>query len=177
MDVFSTDQPTVDAKYFLAKGIEILNNSMTDGKWSPGDLIGANGSDPETKAQSASYAPSSQWNQITEPRVATSTGHLKHFDRPPGVGVGWGDFDRFDQWQSAGRCIKPDMVEEGDWSTDRLDSIDYVIKGTNETVVTIGPGLESQDLPLRPHTPETLYQALNKRAARKQEKSKGIDLE
>lgn len=155
-----------------------VQKNWTAGKWSPGDLIGANGSDPETKARSASYAPSSQWNQITEPRVATSTGHIMAFERPPDVCIGWGGYDKFDHWQEAGRRINPDMVEEGGWSTDRLASIEFVKAGSNEVVRTIHSTVQSEDLPLRPKSPETLYQAVNRRAAaRKREKSKESGLQ
>ncbi|KAJ4134247.1 hypothetical protein NW765_008280 [Fusarium oxysporum] len=35
--------------------------------------------------------------------LATCHSHIVSYKRPPGVGLGWGDFDRFYEWQLLGR--------------------------------------------------------------------------
>ncbi|KAI0441588.1 hypothetical protein F4803DRAFT_576377 [Xylaria telfairii] len=54
----------------------------------------------------------------------------------PGIGVGWGDYHLFDQWQSHGRLITADMVEEKEWST-QLDKITFVSADDPTDTLTI----------------------------------------
>ncbi|KAI1770077.1 hypothetical protein F4818DRAFT_279161 [Hypoxylon cercidicola] len=67
----------------------------------------------------------------SDPRSATSRAHCKVHERPPGVGVGWGDYDTFKQWQSYGRLVKKDLVEEGTWSK-TINELEFISE-TSET--------------------------------------------
>lgn len=102
VDVLATDKPAADNEYYLKHGADFVKRNWTKGNWSPGDLLGANGSDPATKAQSASYATPDQWDKLTENRSATSIGHVHHRPRPERVCLGWGDYDQYATWQSHG---------------------------------------------------------------------------
>lgn len=39
-------------------------------------------------------------------------------ERPQGIGLGWGGYDKFHQWQADGRQIDPRDVEPYDWQFD-----------------------------------------------------------
>ncbi|CAI6091318.1 unnamed protein product, partial [Clonostachys chloroleuca] len=90
-----TDEPAAGTDAYLDRGYEYVSRNWTDVNWKRGDLIGKNGSDPETKAQLASYAAPNCWDKISERRVATSTGHVPHIERPSNVHLGWGGYDKF----------------------------------------------------------------------------------
>ncbi|CAG9939709.1 unnamed protein product [Clonostachys rosea f. rosea IK726] len=130
---------------YLDRGCEYVSRHWTKGKWKRGDLIGKNGSDPETKAQSASYAAPDCWDKISERRVATSTGHMPHIERPPSAPLGWGGYDKFHHWQASGRQVTKDMVEEEDWSVDIDTPFDFVNEA-GEVLDTVPPVVREQDL-------------------------------
>ena len=160
MDVVSTDKPAKDTERYLARGNDLVRQKWGDGKWSPGDLIGKNGSDAETKAQSASYATPDLWDKLSEPRLATSAGHVMHHERPANVCLGWGGYDKFTRWQASGRQVTKDMVEKEEWSTDLMAPITFVNEAGEVTDI-VGGHIEPQDMPDRPHKPLSLYEVLN----------------
>ncbi|KAK3181897.1 hypothetical protein K4F52_006801 [Lecanicillium sp. MT-2017a] len=159
VDVTTTDNPAADTERYLGRGNDFVARNWTEGNWKPGDLLGENGSDPATKVQSATYANPDSWNQLSESRVATSTGHVPHHERPAEVGLGWGDYDKFTFWQSSGRQVTKDMVEEKDWSTELNRPITFVDEA-GEVVETFNPEIEAKDLPNRSQPPLTLHQVL-----------------
>jgi hypothetical protein len=152
---------------YLDRGCEYVSRHWTKGKWKRGDLIGKNGSDPETKAQSASYAAPDCWDKISERRVATSTGHMPHIERPPSAPLGWGGYDKIHHWQASGRQVTKDMVEEEDWSVDIDTPFDFANEA-GEVMDTVPPVVREQDLPPLADPPVTLHELLNKREGRKQ---------
>ena len=160
IDVITTDKPAADTARYLARGNDFVSRVWTDGKWKPGDLIGSNGSSSEAKQQSATYASRDKAEKLTEPRSATSTGHIMHHDRPPIVCLGWGGYDKFTQWQANGRQIAKEMVEKEDWSTDLTENVDFVDE-SGDVVDTVPAAIEPQDLPNRTQKPVTLYDLLN----------------
>lgn len=160
MDVFTTDKPAADTAHFLEHGNESLRRTCTRGPWKPGDLIGENGSDPDTKARSASYAAPDQWDKITERHSATSTGHVPHHPRPANVSLGWGGYDKFTHWQACGRQVTKDMVEKEDWSTDLLQPM-KLYNEAGELVDIVPPSVKAKHLPLQTHPPPTLYEVVN----------------
>jgi hypothetical protein len=166
VDVVTTDKPAADTARYLARGNEIMSSVWTKGKWKPGDLIGKVGSDPEVKAQSATYATPDKWDEISDQRLATSAGHIMQIERPPNVCLGWGGYDKFIQWQAAGRRITKDMVEKEDWSADLNKPIEFVDEEGN-VVRTITTKIKEHLLPHRPQVPVSLYEHLNARDARK----------
>lgn len=63
-DVISFDKPAADTdrfvergNKFVERGNKFVSTAMTDNDWRPGQLVGQNGSDPATIAQSPSFAP------------------------------------------------------------------------------------------------------------------------
>ncbi|KAL7799318.1 hypothetical protein V8C43DRAFT_313362 [Trichoderma afarasin] len=168
-DVTILDKPAADTDYWLERGNKFVSEVMSD-SWRPGQLIGENGSDPATIAQSPSYAPFNPNLEFSERRSATSTGHLLQFERPPNVGLGWGDYDRFTEWQSYGRQVTKDMVEKKDWQKDPLAPIDFVDENGEVETLTIPftrEQLSNWEEPL------TLYEQLNQPDNQKQEAPAG----
>ncbi|KAH9892365.1 hypothetical protein F4778DRAFT_750347 [Xylariomycetidae sp. FL2044] len=55
--------------------------------------------------------------EMTDKRSATHQGHTFRINRPGDIGLGWGDYDMFNEWQSRARMIKPEMVSDTEWST------------------------------------------------------------
>ncbi|KAL7932361.1 hypothetical protein V8C35DRAFT_281964 [Trichoderma chlorosporum] len=160
VDVESYDQPAADTDYYLQRGNEFVASVMTENGWRPGQLIGQDGSDPATLAKSPSYASPDRHAEATEPRSATSTGHLLQYERPEGVGLGWGGYDQFTQWQLFGRRVHKDMVEKRDWSTDPLAPIKLVDEhGKVVDTLTI-PAKWKDRLP-RPRNLVSLYDKLD----------------
>lgn len=91
-------------------------------------------------------------------QYTTSRGHLSRFPHPPQVGVGWGDYDLFSEWQAHGREVKKSMVEDKEWSKSRASPLVFV----DGNVITEDPNcfdcLESTTT----IEPETLFEQLNK---------------
>lgn len=171
-DVVSRDNPAGDISRYLHRGMEFVKQTwMMDDKWSPGDLLGPDGTDPEVKGRSASHAPPDNWDKVTDRRSATSIGHLPHVERPSRVCVGWGGYDSFTHWQANGRLVPKELVEEEPWSADLGDSVEFVDdEGNTETIM---PVIEPKHFSHRKEDPLTLYSFLNedkeeKRAPRKQ---------
>jgi len=50
--------------------------------------------------------------QATNRRTATTYGHHHQYMRPGQPGPGWGDYDRFDHWQSCGRRLPEDLLDK-----------------------------------------------------------------
>ncbi|KAH7127457.1 hypothetical protein EDB81DRAFT_889255 [Dactylonectria macrodidyma] len=164
VDILTTDKPAADTAHYLAIGNEFVRRNWTDGKWVPGDLIGENGSDPATKAKSATYAES--WDKVEDLRSATSTGHFMQHPRPTDVCLGWGGYDQYTHWQRSGRHIKKETVKKEKWSTDRMAPVNFVNE-SGEMVDTVLPALELEDLPPRLQDPIPLYELLHETDKRK----------
>ncbi|WYZ35849.1 hypothetical protein EsH8_X_000496 [Colletotrichum jinshuiense] len=165
VDVVSYDRPTADTMRYLEHGNNLISSAMTDGNWRPGQLIGKNGSDPATMAQSPSFAPPDRHDQVSESRSATSTGHVLQHARPAGVCYGWGDYDQHTHWQSFGRRVTKDMVEKQNWPTDPLAPIRFVNE-SNETKKTFNSHFTQEDVSSL-HTPVSLHELLNSEHKRK----------
>ncbi|KAJ6785611.1 hypothetical protein PWT90_00484 [Aphanocladium album] len=120
IDRFTTDKPATDVLRFLKQGSKTMATSWTNKSWAPGDMLGPDGADPLVKAKTASLIPHEKWqdwSQSNEMRSVTSIAHVHHHSRPNLVGVGWGDFDKFDRWQSYGRQVRGHMVPNRAWPT------------------------------------------------------------
>ncbi|KAL7913143.1 hypothetical protein GGI35DRAFT_491378 [Trichoderma velutinum] len=137
-DVISFDKPAADTDRFLERGNKFVSAFMTKNNWRPGQLVGQNGSDPATIAQSPSFAPPNRQNQFSERRSVTSTGHLLQYQRPVEIGYGWGDYDQHTYWQSFGRRVTKDMVEDKNWRRNPTEPVDLVDEsGTVVRTLTI----------------------------------------
>jgi hypothetical protein len=72
--------------------------------WQPGRVLGP---DPQERASiSHSQSVVGQSDMSTSILSATCRSHIVSYKRPPGVGLGWGDFDRFYEWQLHGRKVR-----------------------------------------------------------------------
>ncbi|KAM0514557.1 hypothetical protein ACHAPE_006853 [Trichoderma viride] len=160
VDVVSYDKPAADTNLYLEHANAFVSTTMTKNNWRPGQLIGPDGSDPETMNQSPSYALPDRWDEISERRSATSTGHVLQYQRPNVVPLGWGGYDRYIRWQSYGRRVTKDMVKEENWSTDPLAPFTIVNEG-GEIVETITQPFKLEDLPPQPRNLISLYDRLN----------------
>jgi len=161
VDVLSRDQPAKDTDSYLGWGNKFMSATMTDGNWRRGQLIGTNGSDPETIRLSPSYA---KWSPepFSERRSATSTGHIIKHSAPAHVGLGWGDYDLFIDWQSYGREIPKDAVEKKDWLKDPLAPLTFV-GGSGEPVDTFNELSDGKNLPVRNSEIKSLYAKLHRK--------------
>ncbi|GFP57568.1 hypothetical protein TASIC1_0008040900 [Trichoderma asperellum] len=149
VDVVSYDNPAAGTGLYLEHANNFVTATMTKNNWRPGQLIGQDGADPATLSQSPSFAASDRWNEISERRSATSTGHLLQYQRPYGVSLGWGGYDRYTHWQSYGRRVTKDMVKEGNWSTDPLSPF-TIVNESDEFVETVTQLFKLEDLPPQP---------------------------
>ncbi|KAM0322275.1 hypothetical protein ACHAQA_009564 [Verticillium albo-atrum] len=161
-DSCSTDQPAKDSMRWLERGLKSMESSLTAGPWRQGHLLGPNGSDPAVMAQSPSYASYKDYKEGggQERRSATSIGHLIKHPRPPGVGVGWGGYDEFIEWQSYGREVTLNMVKKEDWTTDPMEPL--VFKNEAGEVTDTFPSfhISKEDLPAMAQEPISLYDRL-----------------
>lgn len=142
----------------------MINGSV----WVPGDLIGRNGSDPATKAQSPSLIDWKQHDKLTdERRSATSIGHIQVRSRPAGVCVGWGEWDDFLVWQSYGRHVDKNIVPDPDPQPREVDPMPLVtfVSETGKKH-TIEPTLDQRRLPQR-QDPLTLRESMDKEAKKR----------
>ncbi|KAF4966052.1 hypothetical protein FSARC_6252 [Fusarium sarcochroum] len=108
--------------------------------WKPGRLLG-----PDDQARalisqsqtfsmlSPAFAPLSE----IDPNLlsATCRSHMAQYMRPRGVGVGWGDFDRFHEWQLFGRCVEKSMVERKEWRWPNAPNVTFTSEATDQVYV------------------------------------------
>ncbi|KAH8879243.1 hypothetical protein GQ53DRAFT_834304 [Thozetella sp. PMI_491] len=164
-DVLTTDAPYKDTpRYF--KGVSaLLGPSAGQGEWEAGRLLGKTSDEQGCISRVTSFVPPAESSANIS--TATSPGHVHKFWRPAKVGLGWGDYDRFYEWQSHGRQVKSTMPEKKEWSTDPQAPFTFVSESTgheitvNNRLVTLGDTDETNDeervAPL-----ETLYDKLNR---------------
>ncbi|KAL2692093.1 hypothetical protein Neosp_002498 [[Neocosmospora] mangrovei] len=106
-DVFSASAPHTDT-------IRIFPNAMgmwcrgENKQWRPQHIF------PEKKEKRGDViAPMSVSEEFlvpgeqTDVRSLTSNGHFIHHNPPPGIGLGWGDWDLYTEWQAHGRSLTP----------------------------------------------------------------------
>ncbi|KAI8723847.1 hypothetical protein NCS52_00241500 [Fusarium sp. LHS14.1] len=114
-DVFSASAPRTDT-------IRIFPNAMgmwccgENKQWRPEHIF------PEKKEKRGDViAPMSVSEEFlvpgeqTDVRSLTSNGHFIHHHPPPGIGLGWGDWDLYTEWQVHGRSVDKTWVPRGDW--------------------------------------------------------------
>lgn len=110
-DVQKTDKPYQDTSRLFSRGMKLLSKSAKQ-KWEPGQLLGNNCDTQDSISLSSSFIPP---GAVSDVRSTTSSGHVHKYRRPLQVGVGWGDYDAFNEWQSYGRHIDSEMVEKKKW--------------------------------------------------------------
>ncbi|EWZ39249.1 uncharacterized protein FOBCDRAFT_251175 [Fusarium oxysporum Fo47] len=106
-DVWEADKPFLNTANIFAKGIKISGLAITL-YWQPGRVLGPNSQERSTISHSERFIrPADMSTNILS---ATCRSHIVSYKRPPGVGLGWGDFDRFYEWQLLGRKVQKSMV-------------------------------------------------------------------
>ncbi|KAI1495737.1 hypothetical protein F5X99DRAFT_414809 [Biscogniauxia marginata] len=83
--------------------------------WEPGQLISGQACPANAPSMSRQFQPVAT---LSEQNSATSSGHIHRHPRPSQVNVGWGDYDMYHSWQSAGRIIDEEDVVNKKWSED-----------------------------------------------------------
>jgi hypothetical protein len=98
--------------------------------------------------------------------TATSHGHAHVYTRPENVGLGWGDYDLFNEWQSQGRHITKEMVEEKKWSSNAFEPLEFVSDSNPENKIIVDNELTEWNGPLE--QPESLWEMLDRKEKRRQ---------
>lgn len=126
VDVHTTDEPWKDTERLFERGIKAIN-SAGGSQWFPGAVIDRpvvdgipQGNFSFCEAECISNDPEwrPQGHTGDDFRNATSGGHIPIKKRPQNIGMGWGGYDAFHQWQANGRKINPDDVKHRDWEFD-----------------------------------------------------------
>jgi hypothetical protein len=123
-DVRVADAPYKETVSRFKKGIEMLRRSEGT-EWLPGMLHDGSTNYPEDSTSFASsfLLPNRESpNQLT----ATSASHVQRFRRPAKVGLGWGDYGEFYEWQAHGRQVKLDMLTYNDWEYVPKETMGFV---------------------------------------------------
>ncbi|KAI1406898.1 hypothetical protein F5Y13DRAFT_207179 [Hypoxylon sp. FL1857] len=108
IDVETTDKPQMDTEKIFRQYIGILKREDTKSDWTPGRPIGS-------QEGSISFSRTLQTPADCNGVTATSHGHVHKYKRLAEVGAGWGDYDKWYDWQSNGRRINPELVDDKDW--------------------------------------------------------------
>ncbi|RYP15978.1 hypothetical protein DL767_010253 [Monosporascus sp. MG133] len=98
----------------------------------------------QASISSAPFRRPPEWSDA-ELNSATSGGHAQIYERPPGVGLGWGDYDLFGEWQAHGREVTPDMVEDKPWNLS-LAEFDFVTEGDPSDVIHVSGKLRGEEV-------------------------------
>lgn len=126
VDVKTTDQPWKDTERQFERGIN-ATNYPGGSQWFPGAVLDEPVVDGVPKgnlsfcaAECISNDPEwrPQGHTGADLRTATNESHVPIKKRPLDIGMGWGGYDAFHQWQANGRRINPDDVEHRDWEFD-----------------------------------------------------------
>ncbi|KAM0263143.1 hypothetical protein ACHAQJ_001296 [Trichoderma viride] len=97
---------------------------------------------------------------VSTDRQAASTGHIVQHQRPAGVCLGWGGYDEHIRWQSFGRRVAKDTLEERSWSTDVLAPT-RCVNESGEVLETVTVPFKLEDIPLPSQDLISLYDLLN----------------
>ncbi|KAM6523305.1 hypothetical protein FSOLCH5_003924 [Fusarium solani] len=122
-DVWECDNPTVDTPHQFARGIDISRKAEGI-EWQPHRLLGP---DPGARAPISTSQSFLSTSELPKDFLAsTSRGHQPKIPRPSRVGAGWGDHDKFREWQLHGRALTKDMVEDKAWAHQEPATLPFV---------------------------------------------------
>ncbi|EEU40438.1 uncharacterized protein NECHADRAFT_76708 [Fusarium vanettenii 77-13-4] len=114
-DVFSASAPHTDTIRIFPNAIGMWCRGENK-QWRPEHIF------PEKKEKRGDViAPMSVSEEFlvpgeqTDVRSLTSNGHFIHHHPPPGIGLSWGDWDLYTEWQAHGRSVDKNWVPRGDW--------------------------------------------------------------
>lgn len=124
VDVWSMDEPWKDTLEKFSVGIK-----LSGVQWAPGMTLPLEPQHPDPFINTGFIPPSKTGGSTS---TATSGCHIPIIRRPHGIGAGWGGYDLFHQWQLHGRQIKPEYVEDREWSKDPLAPAVFLEEGTGK---------------------------------------------
>ncbi|KAI0115436.1 hypothetical protein GGR51DRAFT_555872 [Nemania sp. FL0031] len=121
-DTMTATKPWEETTKEFVEGIKTLHGEDGSTRWRPGMMINGNDSVP-LSSPSMADRPENAMMQ-TEYHSATSMNHVHVHQRPTHVGAGWGEWDYWTAWQSAGRRIDSSMLRTKNkyWNHDVLSS-------------------------------------------------------
>ncbi|KAF9767049.1 hypothetical protein IL306_000434 [Fusarium sp. DS 682] len=128
-DVNPADNPKADTlKFFdIATTISQKADAIT---WNLGHVLGAtDGTKEAPMSTSKAFIPPDV--SCTDMSSATSRGHQQRYTRPAKIGAGWGDYDRFREWQLHGRRLNVDWVEDKQWCPVNAKQVQFRLLGEN----------------------------------------------
>jgi hypothetical protein len=134
--------------------------------WVEGDVVGD--CPNELFLSFAEYRLSSESKVFVS---ATSQGHAFAYNTPANAGLGWGDFDAFNEWQSYGRMTKGDLLPpDQNWKTNACASVFVNEKTGEKTQMRLykAPPTDMDD----PTAPESLHTKMKQK--QKRIRSKGV---
>lgn len=158
-DVRNIDAPYKDTAYSFASAIEIYKH-MGGSDLEPGQMIFHEPTERSTVSHSPTFVP--QGEVPVDENSASSRHDLEVYPTTSTVGVGWGDYSRFQHWQRHGRAIKPNMVPEKPFERELPPRVTFV-SHTGGSSTTIRTDHEELRMPMG-EPPETLHEKLHKKS-------------
>lgn len=123
MEKINYQAPQHDTKNLFKREISLLQGSETKSTWQPGELLGPSADPGTNPSLSDVFKPA---GDFVDKRSATFIGYSHQYFREQTSGLGWGDYDRFQEWQSYGRDIPKEEVKKEYGSTDSAGSLRFV---------------------------------------------------
>ncbi len=163
-DVITTDKPHLDTEhYFSPSDIEFTKKHTAPPNWEPHMPLEENYDDEDNISTAKEFRPPNEWKQVVS---GSSNAHFRKTRRPHGIGLGWGDYDKFYEWESHGRRVTPDMVVEKEWST-KLSDLDYVDSEDPSLITTMKVDDATKEAAELREEPKPLWDVMNAREAEK----------
>ncbi|KAI4594196.1 hypothetical protein KJ359_008471 [Pestalotiopsis sp. 9143b] len=123
MEKINNQAPQNDTKNLFKREISLLQGSETTSTWQPGELLGPSADPGTNPSLSDVFKPA---DEFVDKRSATFIGYAHQYFREQTSGLGWGGYDRFEEWQSYGREIPKDEVKKEYGSTDSASPLKFV---------------------------------------------------
>ncbi|RSM14560.1 hypothetical protein CEP52_001153 [Fusarium oligoseptatum] len=164
-DVFTASAPHTDTIRLFPQAMGMWCRG--EGKeWKPEHILGEKKT--KRKDKDKVIAPMSVSQEFlvpgeqTDVRSLTSHGHFIHHQAPPGIGLGWGDWDLYAEWQAHGRSVNRTWVVRGDWKPKFDEEFTFVVDSEDPSVEIMG-----DTVPAEQDTQEAEPDAQNARAHRR----------
>ncbi|KAM0421116.1 hypothetical protein ACHAPT_011187 [Fusarium lateritium] len=166
-DVWEHDNPTTDTPDQFPLGIHLSRQS--DGiEWEPHRLIGPGPGVRALISTSKTFVPPGELP--SDLPSSTSRCHHPKVPRPARAGAGWGDHDKFQEWQLHGRALDEKMVNRREWLHEDPPTIQTVrprAEAANEAQgIEIANTLKFDD-PLQPMPFPTRYREVSWNTSRR----------
>ncbi|RYC62775.1 hypothetical protein CHU98_g3434 [Xylaria longipes] len=159
IDTFKYDKPHEDFERYWANDMELVKKQLAPPNWEPGMPLNKVYDEADNISTTTEFQPPNEWDQVV---TGSSAAHYPIIRRPAGVGAGWGDYDKFAQWQSYGRRIKADMVENKKWDKEMTELV-FVDSDdpTLEMTIPMDKKIQSTFPPRSGIPPQSLYEKLH----------------